>query len=602
MIDEPSRRIRILREDVSRKIAAGEVIDRPLSVVRELLDNAIDAGARSVETALEGGGLARIRVVDDGLGMSREDLELCWQRHATSKIQAAEDLYRVRTLGFRGEALASIAACSRLSIVSRPRDDAGAPGEAAARLVVEGGRRLVLEEHQGPPGTSVDVADLFFNLPPRRRFLKSPSAESALCRQAFLEKALPHPQVAFRLSAGGELKHFFPALGADDYKGRVAAAFGFEQGLVYGVEGGGGGVGVRAVVGRPELNRRDRKMVQLYVNRRRVFEYGLVQAVEYAYSEYLPGGHHPVAFLFLELDPAEVDFNIHPAKREVRFRDLAGVRGQVSATLREFLRAFDLKRPPLGGAASGQALQGPAIAVERALGFHGIEDQARPASQPGEQPGARSAASPSVAPVPAGPPARPVTAVAPTAGGPAESPGEALYRGQIFGLFLLVESGDTLYVVDQHAAHERVLFERMRARPPVSQELLMPLRVEPGPQADRLLERAALLRERFAVRLERAEDGAVEIAALPEELLALEAEELVAALLWEQGSVEELIDRVYALAACRLAVKEGQELDPGAAQELVRQVFALENARCPHGRPIWTQLKRQDLEKGVGRE
>ena len=187
-----------------------------------------------------------------------------------------------------------------------------------------------------------------------------------------------------------------------------------------------------------------------------------------------------------------------------------------------------------------------------------------------------------------------------------ESPAGAgsmpIYRGQLFRLFLLVESGDSLYIVDQHAAHERILFEDMKARKAVSQELLMPLRVEAGRQAEGLLARRAFLMERFGIRLERSEDGSVEIVALPEELLALDEEELLAALLWEQGSVEELGDRLHSLAACRLAVKEGQELDSPTARELVRRVFALENARCPHGRPIWTELTREALEREVGRE
>jgi len=587
VIDDSSRRIRILREDVSRKIAAGEVIDRPLSVVRELLDNAIDAGAGSIEAAIDGGGEARIRVVDDGAGMSREDLSLCWQRHATSKIQGEEDLYRVRTLGFRGEALASIAACARLTVISRPRGPAaeGAPAQGGAnRLVVEGGRELLLEAHQGPPGTSVDVADLFFNLPARRRFLKNPAAESALCRQAFLEKALPHPGIAFRFSAGGELKHFFPGEGPEDYRGRVAAAFGFDQGLIYGLEGGGEGMSVRAVVGRPELSRQDRKMVQLYVNRRRIFEYGLVQAVEYAYSEYLPGGHHPVAFLFLEVDPAEVDFNIHPAKREVRFRDLPAVRRQVSATLREFLKAFDLRRRPAGeGAAASWTGPIGALGVEGTLGFSPSAQERGPAPQERAPAAAEEPEEP-------GPPVPPAGAEAP------------VYRGQLFRLFLLVEHGDRLYFLDQHAAHERILFEEMKARRPVSQELLMPMRVEAGPQAEALLQRGRFLAERFGIRLEKAGDGSVEIASLPEDLLSLEEEELLGALLWEQGSLEELAERVYSLAACRLAVKEGQELDAPTARELVRRVFALDNARCPHGRPIWTELTRETLERGVGRE
>ena len=211
--DKPaSRRIAILREDVSKKKAAGEVIDRPFSVIRELLDNSIDAGADAVDVYIEGGGIARISVVDNGTGMSREDLQLCSERHATSKIREEGDLYRVRSLGFRGEALASVAACSRLEIVSRERGEgqAAAPaagqaaGEAAHRLRVEGGKRLGLEPWRGNPGTVVTVSDLFYNLPVRRKFLKSTAGESGMCRQIFLEKAVAHPDVAFRFFSDGK--------------------------------------------------------------------------------------------------------------------------------------------------------------------------------------------------------------------------------------------------------------------------------------------------------------------------------------------------------------------------------------------------------------
>ena len=598
MSERPSRRILILREDVSRKIAAGEVIDRPFSVLRELLDNAIDAGASSIECAIEGGGQARIRVADDGEGMAREDLSLCWQRHATSKIQDEQDLYRVHTLGFRGEALASVAACARLSIVSRPRLPAGGGEPAPAfRLVVAGGRELLLEEYQGPPGTVVDVADLFFNLPARRRFLKSPSAESALCRQALLEKALPHPGIAFRFSAGGELKHFFPALKDGDYRDRVAAAFGFDPGLIYALAGGRQGLALHAVVGRPELTRRDRRMIQLYVNRRRILEFALVQAVEYAFGEYVPGGHHPVAFVFLELDPAEVDFNIHPAKREVRFRDLAAVRRLIGGTLREFLTAFDLRRGPAAAGPAGGATARPqgfrfATAKPGALG----QSEAFPPPPLGLPGYALRGTGERTPPGPA-------AAQEPQALGPErpEAGTSPRYRGQVFGLFLLAEYGDSLYVVDQHAAHERVLFEELKSRRPAAQELLMPIRVDAGPQAALLAGRAQLL-GRLGLRLEEGEDGSVEIAALPEELLALDEDELVEALLGEKSSFEELEDRVFSLAACRLAVKEGEELDGAAAAELIRRVFALDNARCPHGRPIWTEIRRADLERSVGRQ
>jgi DNA mismatch repair protein MutL len=645
-----SRRIHILREEVARKIAAGEVIDRPFSVVRELLDNAIDAGARTIECTVEGGGIRRVRVVDDGFGMSREDLEICAHRHATSKIREEEDLYRARTLGFRGEALASIGVCSRLEIVSMPaagpgakgrpqvpdRGDARVPAGASAeaegfrlaesrsdsagmaeagadvgpadrggagpahRLLVQGGRTVLLESCQGRPGTAVEAADLFFNMPARRKFLKSQAAETALCRQAFVEKALPHPDVTFRLLVEGRLKLFLPACGLRE---RVSAATGLElrhlfllrsgspgesldSGAAAGAEGGAP-ARIQAVVGRPELARSDRRSIQVYVNRRRVYEYGLVQAVEYAFSQHLPGGRYPVAFLFLEVAAGLADFNIHPAKREVRLRRLPEIRQELIGLLKGFLKDFSL-RPASG---PGDAPEGP---------------QARPAAPP--SPGALDL-----------PPRAPQTPpldwktlaertgreggggrrAAEGSGGPAEP--APLYRGRAFGLFLLAELNDRLYIVDQHAAHERLLYEKLIARPVQPQELLFPIRLEASREEEDRLARRRDLFEGMGIRLEPAGPGGWQITALPEDFLAIGEKDLVRTVLGEEGSPEELRDAVYSLAACRLAVKDGEELDPLAAQQLLSDAFRLPDARCPHGRPIWHAVDRAEILRAVGR-
>jgi DNA mismatch repair protein MutL len=600
-----SRGIHVLREEVSRKIAAGEVIDRPLAVVRELLDNALDAGALNVEVYLEGGGLGRIRVVDDGRGMSRHDLELAAQRHATSKIEHEDDLARVATLGFRGEALASIAACARLTLTSRPAGPVSRPAgpvglEAGAasgsqdtaaasawRLVVEGGRRLVLEPATGSAGTTVDVADLFFNLPARKRFLKSVAAETQGCRQAFLEKALPHPAVGFRLFVDGKMQLFLPAQGPRE---RVAAAVGLELQHLHLAEGKTTGAGALAVAGRPELARRDRRFLHLYVNRRRITDFSLLQAADYAFAQYVPGGSHPVAFLFLEVDPALVDFNIHPAKKEARFRNLAELRQLVISTLRGLLADFGLRAGAGAPAPGGAKPAGSAQAAGLAWTF-----QAGAGPLPGAlAPGGAAPAAPGLPGAPPG--------TAPMEGGPAAA-AEGLsvhYLGQLFRLFLLVERGDSLFIVDQHAAHERLLYEELKARrlDSHSQELLLPVRLEGV--GEEQVRRGSEAWARLGVRVERGEDGVYSLTALPEELLCVE-EELAEALREGTLSVEELQDRVFSLAACRTAVKDGQELDPQTAAELARRALGLPNARCPHGRPIWMRIPRGDILRAVAR-
>ncbi|UCF97227.1 MAG: DNA mismatch repair endonuclease MutL [Spirochaetaceae bacterium] len=589
-----SRRIEILREDVSKKIAAGEVIDRPFSVIRELLDNSIDAGADAVDVYIEGGGITRIAVVDNGSGMSREDLLLCSERHATSKIREEGDLYRVRTLGFRGEALASVAACSRLEVISKGRAGQGAADAPAYRLRVEGGKRLGVEQWRGNPGTVVTVSELFFNLPVRRKFLKSTAAETGTCRQTFLEKAVAHPAVTFRFFTDHKLKTFLPAQGQ---KQRVAAAFALSEEHLSLLEANRPSLNLSIVAARPELARRDKRLIQIYVNRRRIFEYSLVHAVEYAFGRYLPGGQHPAAFVFLDLDPQLVDFNIHPAKREARFRDLPFLHRLISETLQEYLSSFDL-RASRSGTASEVEGSFPFREARRAAGsgyFPNTPELERLSTGSAQFPVERIQGAP-------GPGGVRTSRPSPeTAGAAPGTVVEPVYRGQLFKLFLLVEYGDSLFIVDQHAAHERILFDQLQSGAPATQELLMPIRLEIGAKAADMIGDRRELFQRLGIRIELGDDDTYEITALPEALISIEEEELIQALLWEKGSVDELVERVFSLASCRLAVKEGRELDSVTAAELIRRVFQLPNARCPHGRPIWFQVSQDQLLREVGR-
>ena len=305
--DPASGRVRVLSEPVARKIAAGEVIDRPFAAVRELLDNAIDSGADEITLTLEGGGIEGIAVRDNGCGMIREDLEICWLPHATSKIESMEDLESVLTLGFRGEALSSMAACSRLEIVS-------SRNEKAFRLTIHGGKMLELISHRGAPGTSVTVKGLFYNMPARRRFLKSSRGEITMCRRIFLEKAAAHPEVAFRLFIDGVLKNYLPVSSPLE---RIPAAWPrlAPPSSWWETQAEGDGFRITAVHARPEISRKDRQYIQIYANRRRIDEFALVQAVQYAYDAWMPGGTFPTAFIFIDVDPSLVDFNIHPATR-----------------------------------------------------------------------------------------------------------------------------------------------------------------------------------------------------------------------------------------------------------------------------------------------
>ena len=443
--DNFSRRIQILREDVARKIAAGEVIDRPFSVVRELIDNSIDAGSKNINVYIREGGMEEIRVVDDGIGMSVEDLELCYLSHATSKISNVDDIYRVKSLGFRGEALSSIATCSKLEIVSKREND-----KSAHRLVVEGGKLISLEEASGKRGTVVSVSKLFFNMPARKAFLKSTSSETSMCRSSFVEKSLPFPEISFRFFIDGTMKDFLPVATLAE---RVALAYRqfLRPELLFSLEKAFDDMNFRIIGGEPSLARRDRRLLQVFVNGRRVNEYSLLKTIEWAYSRHVPGGYFPVCFVFIELEPSMADFNIHPAKREVRIRNINLVKNRLTVLIGDELSTRK-RRPAVEGGNAGSGEEalfgGTRNILPRMAGY-------RPSSQgkvggggwkesiyisrhvEGEKNGADERDREDVA-------ERSFT-----------------YLGQVFGVFLAVQYGEHFYLIDQHAAHERIIFDEL---------------------------------------------------------------------------------------------------------------------------------------------
>jgi DNA mismatch repair protein MutL len=556
-----SRRIRILRDEVSRKIAAGEVIDRPFSIVRELLDNAIDSGARSVDVHLEGGGLSRIRVVDDGAGMDEADLSLCWQPHATSKIETEDDLLVATSLGFRGEALSSIALCSRLVMVTCP--DAETP---ANRLEVHGGKLVAQERVPGRQGTVVDVSELFFNYPARKKFLRSASAESGLCRSIFVDRAVAHPGISFRLFSEEQAKL---TLAPGPLLERIALAYDqfVDRRLLEETTEEGPGFSVRVVAGTPDLRRRDRKLLQCFVNRRKVAEFSLIQAAEFGFQGYVPGGWHPAAFVFVEIDPSLVDFNIHPAKKEVRFRNLPEVHHAVVAAVRKMLEPH----APRGEEVQPGAGAAPLIAAGQGAAAFRV-------------------------------PSRPYFSLpfAPDAPGDISTGGSDIrFLGQVFGVFLLFELPGRLLMMDQHAAHEKILFERLSARAPVMQEMLFPLCFDVTEEEERRLVAASEQLEGIGVGVRRAGPRAMEVTALAADLRSLPETDLVEMVRGVGG--EQWRQALLARAACRLAIKEGDAVDPVTARELCAQALQLVEPRCPHGRPIWHELSEQSLLKLVDR-
>jgi DNA mismatch repair protein MutL len=576
--------IHVLPPETARLIAAGEVIDRPASALRELIDNAIDSGASEIAIRIEEGGTGLIRVVDDGEGMDKADLELAALPHATSKIRSADDLLRTRSLGFRGEALASIAATARLEIVSK---DADSP--AAYRLVAVPGSAQKIEACAGRRGTSVSVSGLFKDFPARRQFLKRPQAEAALCRQAFEDKAIAHPALGFRFESGtGSPTVLRPSSLVE----RVSAFYPEAPSqLLHRLQFSGSGFDGELVIAGPAFPRPDRRHMQAFVNGRRVQEWSLLGSLDYAFSGYLPGGLHPIAFLFLEIDPALADFNIHPAKKEVRFKDPDSPRRAMIAVVQAFLAELARRDP-------AQALPDPSVELELELSpMRALAEASTIMSAP-QYANRGSNASPS----------RDWSAFdevrdrfasgrSPELPSPLASR-DFRYLGRALGPFLLFERTGELWFLDQHAAHERMLFDELLARPKASQELLIPEEIEPeDEEEDALLAGALPALAEAGFRLEREGDSWIVAAAPPE--LAKDAAGAARSLARETGDPRRA---ACALAACRAAVKDGDELDDLAAKELIARALELPEPRCPHGRPIWTRITREQLYKLVRRD
>jgi DNA mismatch repair protein MutL len=582
-------KIKLLGEEVARRIAAGEVIDRPAAVVRELLDNSIDAGSGKVTVSIEQGGIAHIRVVDNGTGMSADDLERCFLPHATSKIEAVDDLMQVTSLGFRGEALASIGACSRLEIVSKTEDQ-----QTAYRLIVKNGKKHSLEPYRGTNGTIVDVRDLFYSIPARKKFLKSSSAETSLCKAVLLEKALPFPNIAFDFSTDGNTKLTLPQTSLRE---RVIACFGQQLApdLVFEETEKNGELSITLIGARPELHRKDRKLIQVFANNRRIFDYSFMQAVEYGYSEHMPGGNHPIAFVFITLPPSLVDFNIHPAKKEARFRNHQELHHSIAVLVKNALKQYAIQP----GHSSVQGRTSTSVS-ELSFTFEGGTGRSSAGVQ--EKPEATSSYPVSAGEVQN----RPGSAAAPDSDSIKVPSARDLeehrftYKGQLFDLFLLVEYEDIFYIIDQHAAHERVLFETFSTAPAVREKLLIPVPFSVTPYEAEMLKLHRDDYHQLGIDIEETAPGSWQLIATPS-TVSVREEELIEAVKASALQPDELRNVLYTTLSCRQAVKDRVTLDRSFAEELIKAVFSLDNARCPHGRPLWYAVTRKELYYFVGR-
>ncbi|MDP3400547.1 MAG: DNA mismatch repair endonuclease MutL [Brevundimonas sp.] len=614
--------IRHLPPETVNRIAAGEVVERPASAVKELVENALDAGATRIEVQIEGGGLTRILVADDGHGMAPDQLELAIERHATSKLEPDDagdvDLLRISTLGFRGEALPSIGSVARLTLTSRP-----STGGDAHALRVEGGRVTPPgpAAFPGPHGTRVEVRDLFYATPARLKFMKSERAEAMAIAEELRRQAMAHEAVTFSLDVEGRPVLRLPAEhpGDEGRLRRLSAILGrdFEANALL-VDHTRDDLRLSGYAGLPTYSRGNAQHQYLFVNGRPVKDRLLQGALRGAYADFLARDRHPAAVLFLDVDPLKVDVNVHPAKSEVRFRDSALVRGLIVGGLRHSLAAAGhrasttVATDALAGFRAHEGVGGGVLGVGatggEARGWSGWDAWTAPATHTAQTIPGLNDRSARVEPdhltphTPYPTPQTPDDIDRPL----------GVARGQLHGTYIVAQTRDGLVLVDQHAAHERLVYERMKAQMAeggvARQTLLVPEVVELDPaEAERVADRAGELAE-LGLVVEPFGTGAVLVREVPALLGQVDAAGLIRDIaddLAEHGAalaLKERLGEVCGTMACHGSVRAGRVLSGPEMNALLRQMEATPHSgQCNHGRPTYVELKLADLEKLFGR-
>ncbi len=684
--------VRTLNPEVARKIAAGEVIDRPNAIIRELMDNAIDSGADNIIVEINDGGIEKTRIVDNGCGMTKEDLESCARPHATSKIATETDLLNLTTLGFRGEALSSIAAVCRLSIIS-------------------GGYKMrasITEDHILEPatplnGTIVQAEGLFENFPARRQFLKRPASEGLMCKNTFVEKSLPNTEISFRFIQDGEIKLDLPK--GQTLQERFVNAMELHENvsLFNLVENSSGGKNpdwsFKIVIGEPGVYRSNKKNIYIFVNGRRIQEYSLAQAIEYGSQGYFPNGTFPVAAAFITINPSLVDFNIHPAKKEARFKDISSLHHGISTAVKRFFSEYTnrtmkvqaekiqkttetflfepeklaekalesteektgtpdgysirnagsysgqrsrffggtsstlsmmTKETPLnswtGYASKNASYEKKSLFEEPKQKFCGTDKESAPefsdkkaktneiidfmdkaiAAYSGIQKKSENSETENPVKTSEFPeknaifPEENNNSAEKTENSTQNPPqnqqkDDFHFIGSALGTFLIAEKGNTLYIIDKHAAHERMLFDQIMKNPGAVQTLLIPYVLETSTKKDdEYLESIKNELKKVGFTCENKGNGRWEFTTLHERWNGTE-EDLYHALLDIKVNPKDLIYSIAASTACKAAVKDGTILEDAAAEKIARAALQLEDPHCPHGRPCHTTITRENL-------
>ena len=644
-LDNP---VRTLNPEVARKIAAGEVIDRPNAIVRELMDNAVDSGATKITVEIKGGGIDKIRVIDNGCGMTKEDLQNCARPHATSKISSEIDLMNLRTLGFRGEALASIAAVSRLSITS---------GQWKMQSSIT--QDHLLEPVAEYKGTIVQSEGLFENFPARRQFLKRAATEALMCKNTFIEKAMAQPDIAFTLIQDGQQKINLPQ--NQDLKDRFVQANSYleDSSLFFQISYKGDDFSFDVILGEPAVSRNNKKDIFIYTNGRKIQEYSLVQAVEYGGQGFFPNGTYPVAAVFVNMNPNLVDFNIHPAKREARFYDISDLHHALSSTIKNFyrqytrqnfeegkslddIREFDFNSMPQINSTIVNSNQNSNSSEyekktenenqtfqEEKFNFNTlssvnenknskekIKESASNYSNHiqyknnyssdsslsdfrSKYLGISKSNSNSQTNYSSGNLAE--SALFASRNQEKSEKNSVTYVGKCLGTFLLAEKNNTLYFIDQHAAHERIIFDKLMASQGKTQELLIPYKIKTESKSqDKQLEKLCPGLKKIGFNAVQVAEGEWNITSIPERWTGNEYD-LRSLLFVKQVEPQEIIRSIAAMTACKAAIKDGYVIDDDAAKRIIEKTFELEDPHCPHGRPIYTVISREKLFELVKR-
>ena len=605
-------RIRLLPEIVASQVAAGEVVERPASVVKELIENSLDAGAQKIDIIIRRGGISLVRVIDDGCGMDRDDALLSLERHATSKIRSAADLQAVATLGFRGEALPSIASVSRFRLTTRETD-----AIAGTEIIVNGGKLEVVRDGGEAPGTQVEVRSLFYNLPARRKFLRSENTESRNIEHQIHLQAIGHPQIAFSLLRDDRVLFRVPA--AATLSDRIRDLYGAEL-LERLVEVNGTPSRksrISGFIGQAGLSRQTKAQQLIFVNGRTIESSLITAAVREGYHTALMKGQYPVTFVFLELDPATVDVNVHPAKREVRFRDPSGVREEIVRCIQETLQGRRAEwqekfRAPVSSQATVAGKAAPDLTLRPEVSAPEESHRELPHFTPGATYHVLAGATVAGG-VDSGRVVKAHQAPSPARAKRDSNQHQFNIIGVLSKLYVLMENADGLVLVDQHAAHERILFEELRRRMEEqgvpSQKLLLPQTFDVPPRDADWIERNLSILQKMGIGIESFGPDTFKIDSVPSFLNVSDPAQFMRKVIDDlksagnSASAMRLGEEMIAKSVCRHAVKANDPLRYPEVEKLIRDLLDCDLPYCcPHGRPTMIQISLAELEKKFGRK